>query len=105
MSGPAPAPGGEPHLRITDLSKLFGRFVALRDITLDIAEGEFVCFLGPSGCGKTTLLRAIAGLEIQTSGRIELLFTDRWHLSRHLHDVAAERMHGIQDRAEGVSLA
>jgi iron(III) transport system ATP-binding protein len=35
-----------------------------------VFPGEFVCFLGPSGCGKTTLLRAIAGLDIQTSGRI-----------------------------------
>lgn len=52
------------------LSKLFGEFVALRDISLDVQEGEFVCFLGPSGCGKTTLLRAIAGLDIQTAGSI-----------------------------------
>jgi len=44
--------------------------VALRDVTLDVEEGEFICFLGPSGCGKTTLLRAIAGLEIQNHGRI-----------------------------------
>ena len=40
------------------------------DISLEVVEGEFVCFLGPSGCGKTTLLRAIAGLDIQSSGRI-----------------------------------
>ncbi|MCB1806081.1 MAG: ATP-binding cassette domain-containing protein, partial [Candidatus Competibacteraceae bacterium] len=58
-------------LKITDLNKHFGPFVALRDINLDVFEGEFICFLGPSGCGKTTLLRAIAGLDIQTSGRIE----------------------------------
>ncbi len=59
-----------PYLRIEHLTKLFGSFVALKDISLDIFPGEFVCFLGPSGCGKTTLLRAIAGLDIQTSGRI-----------------------------------
>lgn len=58
-------------LKITDLNKHFGPFVALRDINLDVFEGEFICFLGPSGCGKTTLLRAIAGLDIQTGGRIE----------------------------------
>ena len=59
------------YLRIERLTKKFGAFTALADISLEIHEGEFVCFLGPSGCGKTTLLRAIAGLDIQTSGRIE----------------------------------
>ena len=53
------------------LNKDFGTFTALKDVSLDVAAGEFVCFLGPSGCGKTTLLRIIAGLETQTSGRIE----------------------------------
>ncbi len=57
-------------LKIRSLWKSFGSFVALRDISLDVVEGEFLCFLGPSGCGKTTLLRAIAGLDIQTSGEI-----------------------------------
>ena len=58
------------HLEVRHLSKRYGDFTALGDISLDIAEGEFVCFLGPSGCGKTTLLRAIAGLDLQTSGTI-----------------------------------
>ncbi len=58
-------------LRIEELTKKFGSFTALSDISLDVFEGEFVCFLGPSGCGKTTLLRAIAGLDIQTQGKIE----------------------------------
>ena len=58
-------------LLIEDLAKNFGNFTALRNISLSVLEGEFVCFLGPSGCGKTTLLRAIAGLDIQTQGRIE----------------------------------
>lgn len=61
---------GPECLRIEQLSKRFGDFVALRDIELSVQEGEFVCFLGPSGCGKTTLLRAIAGLEQQSEGRI-----------------------------------
>ncbi|MGH6948592.1 MAG: ATP-binding cassette domain-containing protein, partial [Kiloniellales bacterium] len=46
-----------PYLRIESLDKFFGTFQALKDISLDIYDGEFVCFLGPSGCGKTTLLR------------------------------------------------
>jgi iron(III) transport system ATP-binding protein len=58
------------YLEVRNLSKRFGDFTALGDITLDVGEGEFVCFLGPSGCGKTTLLRAIAGLDPQTSGTI-----------------------------------
>jgi iron(III) transport system ATP-binding protein len=62
--------GMTPYLEVRSLSKRFGDFTALGDISLDIVEGEFVCFLGPSGCGKTTLLRAIAGLDPQTSGTI-----------------------------------
>lgn len=58
----------QPYLSIENLWKAFGDFIALRDIDLSINEGEFVCFLGPSGCGKTTLLRAIAGLDLQSRG-------------------------------------
>ncbi len=58
------------YLQIRGLSKSFGEFQALRDIDLNVREGEFVCFLGPSGCGKTTLLRAIAGLDLQSAGSI-----------------------------------
>lgn len=58
------------YLRISNLWKNFGDFTALKDVSLDIDEGEFVCFLGPSGCGKTTLLRAIAGLDLQTRGSV-----------------------------------
>jgi iron(III) transport system ATP-binding protein len=57
-------------LYLRGISKSFGQFVALSDIHLNIQQGELVCFLGPSGCGKTTLLRVIAGLEVQTSGEI-----------------------------------
>jgi iron(III) transport system ATP-binding protein len=59
-----------PYLQILGLWKNFGDFIALKDISLAIGEGEFVCFLGPSGCGKTTLLRAIAGLDLQSRGTI-----------------------------------
>ena len=59
---PSPdSPSNHSYLRIRRLTKKFGEFTALADISLDVLEGEFVCFLGPSGCGKTTLLRAIAG--------------------------------------------
>jgi len=60
----------DPYLCIEGVTKMFGEFAALKDVTLDVASGEFVCFLGPSGCGKTTLLRIVAGLERQTHGRI-----------------------------------
>ncbi len=60
----------EPFLRLEGIRKDFGAFTALRDIRLEVAQGEFVCFLGPSGCGKTTLLRIVAGLEAQTAGTI-----------------------------------
>lgn len=60
-----------PYLRIAGLTKTFGAFTALKDISLEVYQDEFVCCLGPSGCGKTTLLRCIAGLDIQTSGRIQ----------------------------------
>ncbi|MCL9776870.1 putative 2-aminoethylphosphonate ABC transporter ATP-binding protein [Vibrio methylphosphonaticus] len=59
-----------PYLDIKNVVKKFGQFTALKEISLSIERGEFVCFLGPSGCGKTTLLRAIAGLDLPTSGRI-----------------------------------
>lgn len=58
------------YLSLSHLHKAFGNFVALQDINLDIVPGELICFLGPSGCGKTTLLRIIAGLEVQTHGAI-----------------------------------
>jgi iron(III) transport system ATP-binding protein len=57
-------------LSLRNITKRFGAVPALNDVSLDIEEGEFVCFLGPSGCGKTTLLRVIAGLETPDAGEV-----------------------------------
>jgi putative spermidine/putrescine transport system ATP-binding protein len=57
-------------VELSDVSKRFGRHVAVDAFTLSVEEGEFVSFLGGSGCGKTTTLRMIAGFETPTSGRI-----------------------------------
>ncbi|MBN1481239.1 sulfate ABC transporter ATP-binding protein [candidate division KSB1 bacterium] len=64
-------------IKISHITKRFGRFTALEDVSLDIQVGELVALLGPSGSGKTTLLRIIAGLEIPDSGRVFLSGEDR----------------------------
>jgi putative spermidine/putrescine transport system ATP-binding protein len=61
-----------PAVRLIGLRKTFGSVVALDEVTIDIADGEFFSLLGPSGSGKTTCLRLIAGFERPTSGLIEL---------------------------------
>ena len=58
------------RVRLVNISKHFGSTVAVDDINLDVAEGEFVTLLGPSGCGKTTTLRMVAGLIEPTIGHI-----------------------------------
>jgi spermidine/putrescine transport system ATP-binding protein len=60
----------QPSVLIENISKTFGSFAAVKNLSLRIDEGEFFSLLGPSGCGKTTLLRMIGGFEICDSGRI-----------------------------------
>ena len=59
-------------LSVRGLKKSFGDLKVLDDISLEVAEGEFVCIVGPSGCGKTTFLRIIGGLESADDGAIEI---------------------------------
>jgi putative spermidine/putrescine transport system ATP-binding protein len=60
------------RLEIDRVSKRYGDVIAVRDLTLDVADGEFVVLLGPSGCGKTTMLRIVAGFAEPTSGVVRL---------------------------------
>jgi putrescine transport system ATP-binding protein len=62
--------GLEPYVRIAGVSKRFGDFTAVDDVSLDIYKGEIFCLLGGSGCGKTTLLRMLAGFEQPSAGQL-----------------------------------
>ncbi|HEX5848512.1 MAG TPA: ABC transporter ATP-binding protein [Rubrobacter sp.] len=66
------AKGRDVAVELAGITKRFGQFVAVDDLTLDIYEGEFFSLLGPSGCGKTTTLRMIAGFEEPTEGGISV---------------------------------
>ena len=73
----------EPSVRLDGVSKRFGEFAAVRDVDLEIAQGEFFTLLGPSGCGKTTTLRMIAGFEQPTAGKIQIEGADVAGLPPH----------------------
>jgi NitT/TauT family transport system ATP-binding protein len=68
----AAAPGKPTKIRIRNLTKRYGAFVALDEVSVDIAEGTFFMIVGPSGCGKTTLLRILGGLDEITDGSVEI---------------------------------
>jgi len=65
-------PAADPIIQFRNVTKKFGAFTAIDDISLDIFEREFFALLGPSGCGKTTLMRMLAGFETPTAGDIVL---------------------------------
>ena len=63
-------PAARPYVSLRNLTKRFGDFTAVNDLSLDIYRKELFCLLGGSGCGKSTLLRMLAGFEVPTSGQI-----------------------------------
>jgi putrescine transport system ATP-binding protein len=69
-SGRPAVDGGAPYVRVDRVTKKFGDFTAVHQVSLDVRRGEVFCLLGGSGCGKTTLLRMLAGFETPTEGRI-----------------------------------
>jgi putrescine transport system ATP-binding protein len=69
-------PDEKPLIQFQSVTKSFGSFVAIDDLSLDIFEREFFALLGPSGCGKTTMMRMLAGFESPSSGIIRLAGND-----------------------------
>jgi putative spermidine/putrescine transport system ATP-binding protein len=86
-----PLGGGEPAVRLRGLRKVFGsgggEVVAVDEVDLDVADGEFFSMLGPSGSGKTTVLRLVAGFELPTTGTVELGGRDVTRLAPFERDV------------------
>ena len=60
----------EIDVKLDRVTKTFGKFTAVNDVSFEIENGEFFSILGPSGCGKTTTLRMISGFEVPTEGSI-----------------------------------
>src|SRR3546814_6639110 len=77
-----------PSLRFANVVKNYGEYQAIRNVSFDIPDGEFVVIVGPSGSGKTTMLRAIGGLERVSSGHIYIGDRDVTHLPPKDRDIA-----------------
>ncbi|MDB9975844.1 ABC transporter ATP-binding protein [Candidatus Thioglobus sp.] len=77
----------KPYIQIQNVTKRFGEFIAIDNLTLDIYKNEFFSLLGPSGCGKTTLLRMLAGFEKITDGKILLDGEDISEIPPHLRPI------------------
>ncbi len=88
-----PSRNDAPALRIANLSKRFGAFAAVDDVSLVVERGDFFGFLGPNGAGKTTTINAIVGLATITSGAIEIFGYDNareWRKARALVGLAPQ---------------
>ena len=77
----------KPYIQIQNVTKRFGEFTAIDNLTLDIYKNEFFSLLGPSGCGKTTLLRMLAGFEKITDGKILVDGEDISEIPPHLRPI------------------
>ena len=77
----------EAAVELVEVSRRFGSFAALHEVSLVIRRGEFISLIGPSGCGKTTLLRLIAGLDLPDAGRILISGHDAAELPAHRRPV------------------
>ena len=86
--GARPAAKRAQGLAIRGLNKWFGSNHVVKDLSIDVAPGEFLVLLGPSGCGKTTGLRIIAGLEVADSGQVMLGETDVTQVLPKYRDIA-----------------
>jgi len=82
-----PISNKKPFIQFQQVTKKFGDFTAINNITLDIYNNEFFSLLGPSGCGKTTLLRMLAGFEKPTTGKILLDGEDITYVPPHLRPI------------------
>ena len=80
-------PSAKPLIRIENVSKNFGSFTAVNNVSLDIFEREFFALLGPSGCGKTTLMRMLAGFETPSAGSISIAGQDLAGIPPHKRPV------------------